>query len=717
MLKEILANGTGFQRIISLLAVSTVNADEKLAFVPDFTCIHVSQILVTGKGNCWIPANRTLVLVFDKLRSLSLFHEATHAYHSMIGCVSPKTIFTNLAIIKSDNLINLFYPMLLFDNNRSVQVVIDAIKNKLPIIRNSKDFKNAMKVMFIGLMGQGFGELLPSDVFRQNRTLDTLISYVKTPDEKADDFLAKALYISAITPIWTSTEEMSTILGMQINVDNTGVIIEDRQNELIEVMRDNDKKNESPDALGIQNSAFRTHSSPKNKTYHQTNKTIELLVNVALYCLFKADVTDPKIGPCPPKLESGDDLESLLTHKVEIKDPGFFTKNDLIKPSKLAHTNDDMGYEIKKDAPGITDVIDDKIRSGDIVSLVKNGYDFSNTDNPQLEEYKRNKKIFEVIAPQKWKDGEFDVPMATILCEYEQKNDWRALHACLKNMIEAGKDAVYTTLSGKHISKNKITGQLEQNHSFLSKTRSGICNRYLFDALQNAKFTIEDGDENWENLIKNHVEATSPGRFSENIPMVNFILLSKNSKLLEKAVRKILEIIRWKCPSAEMPGYEESLGDKYFSDKHWKAAEKHCKEMLPLMQQFSLIDMYSQIPHDTLRARAPGKNGIGQNAYVLYEDILNKLDFPEGIAGALNAFNESYLSFNECSLLHIAASEVNPNNLRRILGFVENIPKKDKDELLQKKDKDGKTALEIAVRFGRTEAQELLAPFYAAKNP
>ncbi|MDR1334639.1 MAG: hypothetical protein LBJ71_05465 [Holosporaceae bacterium] len=693
-LRGVLANGTGFQRIMSLLIVSIVNADKKLAFVAGFTCIHI----VHGETNCTHPFSPAMWLSFYNLTSDGIFHEASHLYHYMLGSsVVRNFTATNLAITQSNNLMHLFYPMLLFDTP-SVQIVINAIKNELPIIRKSKNFKNAMKVVFITIMGQGFGGLLPINTL-QDCTLDTLISYVENPSkiELADDFLAKVLYIYAIGYIWSTGEEMCTILGFHpFNIDNKVVIVEDRQNEMIESMRDIDKKDEARknkgeeieecDDLEIQKSAYRQHIYSPEKI--KTNREIKILVNQALESLF-----DFVLG--------------------KITDSRFLMGNDIITPSKFAYTNNDADYEIKKDVTGITDIVDNAILTGSISWLAAFHYDFFNTDNPLLEECRESWKLYEVIEPQNREEEEFDVPMATILYWHLRVIDARRFPNYLKkDIIDAGKAAVYATFSSHYITKNKETGKLEQGLDFLRLIITDYNPEYLFDVLRSGNFITEKEDKDWENLIGGGIlliKESNDENLWKFISLIEFIISSKNSRLLKKTVYQILEIIEENCLPDEIPAYEKSLGRCCFTDKHWKVAEKYDYKVRTLMRQFSLIDVSFQIPLDVLKSLAPGKSGIGQNAYALYEDILKKLDSPGGIAGALKAFNESYLSYNGYSLLHAAASEVSPDNLRKILSFVEKMPKEDANKLLEAKDTDGNnTALDIATRFGRTEAQKLL---------
>ncbi|MDR1208137.1 MAG: ankyrin repeat domain-containing protein, partial [Holosporales bacterium] len=213
--REIMSDYTFFQRIMSLLAASFINAG-KDAFVDHFSRIKIAKQLETRVGNiiresCYHPEFRTIVINEDTWISsrlydtfiFTLLHESTHAYHDMIfpnyDSFRREPLLANVSFLENfanSKLARLVYPMF---EKKTMDPVVEEIERAIPddvfeLLVKSFEKKhpfveeNTYKFvshMFTLLLDWGLGHLfLPERYFGE--PLHTVLT---------KRMLAKALYV------------------------------------------------------------------------------------------------------------------------------------------------------------------------------------------------------------------------------------------------------------------------------------------------------------------------------------------------------------------------------------------------------------------------------------------------------------------------------------------------------------------------------------------
>ena len=286
LLKEMLRNKTGFQRIMSLLSIAIINNErgnikitfdkkELTGYRPYYHKININLSETSplyGKKKSFSTLKKGKEAETIKELSLILLHEISHAYHRIIGYdignVRKSKWFSSFSILNAPvNLISEFFPMLLPENmNEVINKISDYIKG-VPIDDNQKiDW-------IYDIMYYGFGTLLFDNIpSKDDLKIDILC--------QNEDFIAKCIYITAcVLPIWnqneksfekeyseeysedyegwyddesngdfawTNPEERLTIRGNGVfMMGDRCYMVEDRQNEQIYAMR-NDTKEEKP---------------------------------------------------------------------------------------------------------------------------------------------------------------------------------------------------------------------------------------------------------------------------------------------------------------------------------------------------------------------------------------------------------------------------------------------------------------------------------------
>jgi hypothetical protein len=238
-----LANTSGFQRIMSLIMVSTVNWCEFTPFTQGFTSI---KITFNNKGmvneekestsylDRELNINEAQVAKYQALRRIDavLNHELSHAYHDMIGYKpEPKAWLPNASIMNSTqvNFIGENFPMLV---PKKMVPIVNKIENA--VIASGNDLssgKQFIQNIIKNAIRFGFGNVL----FNSESELDILWTA---------ETIAKCIYLYSFvlppddntTPksdiVWGTSEEQIVMRGYNIFLLNNKIfVVEDRQNE------------------------------------------------------------------------------------------------------------------------------------------------------------------------------------------------------------------------------------------------------------------------------------------------------------------------------------------------------------------------------------------------------------------------------------------------------------------------------------------------------
>ncbi|GHT91615.1 hypothetical protein FACS1894122_04320 [Alphaproteobacteria bacterium] len=291
-LKQMLKTYSGFQRLMSLLAVSILNSTGADSFVKDHNRIGVvednkdgNRYRLTGVHgrSIWLKEATFKKEEYDTTgwtARTSIFHEISHAYHDMLGlaidgCEVPSILNSN-----GIDFLGLFFPMLA---RNEMDIAVEAIGQYIDRTIDKTidetsfidDMKNCMKSKDMGIIRNifkviidcGFGGVFFS---KENENLE-----IKNVTK---DMLAKAIYVysSAIhhkksndgscakdgyvnypyKTIFTDAEEMLTITGLAPITDSSynTYLIKDEQNE--ETHKTAHRENSGDEVWGSQ---FRFH--------------------------------------------------------------------------------------------------------------------------------------------------------------------------------------------------------------------------------------------------------------------------------------------------------------------------------------------------------------------------------------------------------------------------------------------------------------------------
>ncbi|GHT90708.1 hypothetical protein FACS1894122_01680 [Alphaproteobacteria bacterium] len=265
---SMLEDYTGFQRLMSLLAVSVLNSTTAHRFRRSeyFNRIGVAENnekckqSIRETGNCywgkslWIKKNTLKGNEYRLEKSgtyTTILHELTHAYHDMLGArIKREVVVPNIFDSSGSYLLGLLFPALIKNEmdaavkeiekciNERIGKSVDNVKSNI----TSNGLKT-IKSMFKAIIDCGFGGIF----FSKNDTNPKMENMLKK------ETLAKAIYVycyairdSAVNPkdvkesesMFGNCEEMLTMFGLApILYNNQICLIEDRQNEEIHKIR------------------------------------------------------------------------------------------------------------------------------------------------------------------------------------------------------------------------------------------------------------------------------------------------------------------------------------------------------------------------------------------------------------------------------------------------------------------------------------------------
>ena len=198
ILRIVLQNATGFQRVLSLLIISIINYESKTQFW------HIGvQFLKTEKEVSHQKYDKIFLSKTDGFSpDFLLFHEMTHSFHHMVGleCLDEELI-SNISIINSRdlNLIDQFFPML---RPHVMNPVLAEFENAIDVSfghdfsKIKKEEKERLAVLFLepiirNAMQSGFGNFIfPDYNSHQSLRLST--------DMITSKRIAMCLYLSEI---------------------------------------------------------------------------------------------------------------------------------------------------------------------------------------------------------------------------------------------------------------------------------------------------------------------------------------------------------------------------------------------------------------------------------------------------------------------------------------------------------------------------------------
>lgn len=279
-----LGNYTSFQRIASMLVVSTLNLSEKYGFVKNHSFWRIIQDPDKSAYCHTILGNIVVPLEMKYEDGVTFIHEIGHAYDAMlfegIGRDNKHNIsLETYSIINSDSadFASLFFPNLapsVFDNaTEKLEKIIDNILDIEAIRKDIKehiDFGYDFKIrlsrivfnMFKKLQLAGFGSrIFDLDTFKNPedyrfdsektltkkniaRALYIVCAYMRKGIEgNAYKYLSDGKFFSfgeneSAESIWDGTKEMLTMIGVvPYVIDGRTFVINDKQNEFIAAKR------------------------------------------------------------------------------------------------------------------------------------------------------------------------------------------------------------------------------------------------------------------------------------------------------------------------------------------------------------------------------------------------------------------------------------------------------------------------------------------------
>ncbi|GHU16382.1 hypothetical protein FACS189472_01310 [Alphaproteobacteria bacterium] len=289
-LRQMLGDYTGFQRIMSLLAVSILNSISEHAFVRDFTRIGVAKTTEDDE-DCYNPTARKIEIEQNSFSSeeytteahgitySAIFHEITHGYHDMIfGSLDLGNYELAYQILNSEdaNFIQVFFPMLANERMETAVEKIVELMSDLDIDDIRKHIKDGkldnIIHIFRKIVDCGFGNLVFSreglfsgkdDLDMDEDGLEITKNGLRIEEDDIEikedslnigdnltmQMLARAIYvyyyaIQTNATMWTDCEEMLTITGLAPITDgNRTYLFEDRQHEEIHKIRHQENRN------------------------------------------------------------------------------------------------------------------------------------------------------------------------------------------------------------------------------------------------------------------------------------------------------------------------------------------------------------------------------------------------------------------------------------------------------------------------------------------
>ncbi|MDR1208457.1 MAG: hypothetical protein LBJ89_03840, partial [Holosporales bacterium] len=255
-LRQMLGNRSGFQRIMSLLAVNTINQDARTPFTKGFKSVSIE---ISARCPYNVAETNSICNYFDgtiniNIRKLdeyrelangfmvSLFRAMSHVYHDMLG-VNMQNLnrwLSNASIMNSSpfNFIYEFFPMLTHARMDPIlKKIVDNITDPTDLSSEGHEF--ILNIITFA-MSQGFGNVLLSDISTKDLRSNAWIT---------KEIMAKCMYLYSFVMtadktvssdgLWTSSEEKITMRGNDIFLINQQIfMIEDRQNKSIYTVRE-----------------------------------------------------------------------------------------------------------------------------------------------------------------------------------------------------------------------------------------------------------------------------------------------------------------------------------------------------------------------------------------------------------------------------------------------------------------------------------------------
>lgn len=265
MLREVLRNSTGFQRVMSLLGGSIIGKDPKCPFAS--SSFSSLKIYFTCRSSSFTQEENRININMNDDRSefdWTILHEISHAYHYIVGCVVPRNNdewFVNFSVLNSEpiNFIDQFYPVLNSKNMRILPIFGERYRYEEDSVYTTESLlkiaQRAIKYGFGNVLFDSVEHNSASSSSHNNRFLSRynhLKNYV-LPDE--EDIKNKYK-----DQVWNTTEEMLTMQGIvPFMVNGKCIILEDRQNE--HIFRNRKDAKEVKTEKQLEDDTYRVHTS------------------------------------------------------------------------------------------------------------------------------------------------------------------------------------------------------------------------------------------------------------------------------------------------------------------------------------------------------------------------------------------------------------------------------------------------------------------------
>ncbi|GHT94094.1 hypothetical protein FACS1894122_10380 [Alphaproteobacteria bacterium] len=245
-LLEMLGTYSGFQRIMSLLAINLLNSGTKKMKVV-LGDRNLFKAYKFGMNNNALILTPITFFSANNRGNSSILHEITHAYHneisSFFGIPELFVKSTSLAIhtilnSRNANLIELFFPLLNAKKMDSAVEKIGECINLENILGNAQS-KKEIESMLKAIIDCGFASVVISPkAIEEGLKIEDLIN------RNSENIIAKIIYVYVIclqdktSSIWTNAEEILTICGLlPFTIGGQLYFVEDRQNQDIQDVR------------------------------------------------------------------------------------------------------------------------------------------------------------------------------------------------------------------------------------------------------------------------------------------------------------------------------------------------------------------------------------------------------------------------------------------------------------------------------------------------
>lgn len=264
ILREVLRNSTGFQRVMSLIGGSIISKDSQWPLANNN--FRNLKIYFVSDGNSFTPTSNFINIDMNSKDYIefdwTVLHELSHAYHHMVNCNIPDNNdewFVNFSVMNSESIdfISQFYPVLSSKNMSILPESGERVKEDGVYTTDNLLNIATMAIKF------GFGNVL-FDSVDYNASFST---------SRNNRFLSRCLYLDRFIlqniheegenskdQVWHRTEEMLTMQGIvPFMVNGKCIILEDRQNEHIFRVR-KDAENAKTEKE-LESNTYRVHAS------------------------------------------------------------------------------------------------------------------------------------------------------------------------------------------------------------------------------------------------------------------------------------------------------------------------------------------------------------------------------------------------------------------------------------------------------------------------